>query len=335
MIALHHLDAPWRPADVEQREGRILRQGNKNPAVQIYRYVTEGSFDAYMWQTLETKAKFIAQVMSGDMTVRRLEDMDSAALTYAEVKAIASGNPLVIEKAQVDAELIRLSRLRSAHAEEQYRIRASLRHSREEIQTWTERLANLREDLTLRQDTSGDKFRIELDKQVFDNRGIAGELLLRRAEKIKPHFGEDIRIGRFAGYDLFIRAGFSNTAELVLRARNSYSTRVTDTALGTIRSLESTVQGFEERAGRLEADIKDSQKRTNELEAKVGSSFEKEDRYHHMVARQSEIEEQLDLTKNQAPSQVDSATSDEREENTENQAEMKSTKQTRHAAVRV
>ena len=126
LIALHHLDAPWRPADVEQREGRILRQGNKNSSVQIYRYVTEGSFDAYMWQTLETKAKFIAQVMSGDMTIRRLEDMDSAALTYAEVKAIASGNPLVIEKAQVDAELIRLTRLRSTHAEEQYRSRATL-----------------------------------------------------------------------------------------------------------------------------------------------------------------------------------------------------------------
>jgi hypothetical protein len=115
LIGLHHLDAPWRPADVEQREGRILRQGNKNPVVQIYRYLSKGSFDAYMWQTLETKAKFISQVMSGDMTIRRLEDLDSAALTYAEVKAIASGNPLVIEKAQVDAELMRLTRLRSAH----------------------------------------------------------------------------------------------------------------------------------------------------------------------------------------------------------------------------
>ena len=169
----------------------------------------------------------------------------------------------------MDAELIRLTRLRSAHAEEQYRIRTSLRHSREEVQTWTERLANLREDLTLRQDTSGDKFRIELDKQALDNRGVAGELLLRRAEKIKTRFGEDIRIGRFAGFDLFIRSGFNNTAELVLRGKNSYSTRVTDTALGTIRSLESVVQGFEERTTRLESDIKDSQKRAGELEAKV------------------------------------------------------------------
>ena len=336
LIALHHLDAPWRPADVEQREGRILRQGNKNPSVQIYRYVTEGSFDAYMWQTLETKAKFIAQVMSGDMTVRRLEDMDSAALTYAEVKAIASGNPLVIEKAQVDAELIRLTRLRSAHAEEQYRIRSSLRHSHQEVQTWTERLGNLRDDLTLRQDTSGDKFRIELDKQVLDNRGVAGELLLRRAEKIKTRFGEDIRIGHFAGYDLFIRSGFNNTAELVLRGKNSYSTRITDTALGTIRSLESVVQGFEERTTRLEADIKDSQKRATELEAKVGSPFEKEERYHHLVKRQSEIEEKLDLTKNQAPIQVEDAADDETEEKiSKQQTKTKTTGQPRRAAVRV
>jgi hypothetical protein len=334
LIALHHLDAPWRPADVEQREGRILRQGNKNSSVQIYRYVTEGSFDAYMWQTLETKAKFIAQVMSGDMTMRRLEDMDSAALTYAEIKAIASGNPLVIEKAQVDAELIRLTRLRSAHAEEQYRIRSNLRHSHEEVETWTERLANLRQDLTVRQDTSGDQFRIELDKQVLDNRGIAGELLLRRAEKIKHRFGEDIRIGRFAGFDLFIRSGFNNTAELILRGQNSYITRITDTALGTIRSLESVVQGFEERAARLEADIRDSRKRAVELEAKIGAPFEKEERYHKLVSRQSEIEEKLDLTKNQAPNQLEAVADNENDEkNSQQQNQIKTNRQTRKTAV--
>ena len=336
LIALHHLDAPWRPADVEQREGRILRQGNRNASVQIYRYVTEGSFDAYMWQTLETKAKFIAQVMSGDMTVRRLEDMDSAALTYAEVKAIASGNPLVIEKAQVDAELIRLTRLRSAHAEEQYRIRNGLRHSHEEVETWTERLARLREDLKLRQDTSGDQFCIKVDGQVLDNRGVAGELLLRRAEKIKFRLGEDIRIGTFAGFDLFIRAGFNNTTELVLRGQNNYSTRITDTALGTIRSLEAMVQGFEERMTKLEADIKDSQKRAGELETKVGATFEKEERYHHLVKRQSEIEEKLDLTKNQAPAQAESGADDEvAEKNSQQQTQTKTAVQSRRGRVAV
>ena len=123
LVALHHLDAPWRPADIEQREGRIIRQGNQNEYVKIFRYVTEGSFDAYMWQTLETKCRFIAQVMTGDATVRRAEDVDSAALTYAEVKAIASGNPLVIEKATIDAEVMRLTRLKKQHAESLYQMR--------------------------------------------------------------------------------------------------------------------------------------------------------------------------------------------------------------------
>jgi N12 class adenine-specific DNA methylase len=335
LIALHHLDAPWRPADVEQREGRILRQGNKNETVSIYRYVTEGSFDAYMWQTLETKAKFIAQVMSGDMTIRRLEDLDSAALTYAEVKAIASGNPLVIEKAQVDAELIRLTRLRSAHAEEQYRIRTGLRRSREDAETFTTRLANLRQDITSRHDTSGDKFTIELAGQTLDNRGIAGELILRRAEKLKDRLGDDVRIGRFAGFDLFLRASF-NTVEVLVRGKNSYDARVTDTAVGTIRSLEATVQGFEERAGRLETDIADSHKRAKELEGKVGAPFEHEERFQNLTRRKDEIEEKLDLTKNQAPSQASAEPTEENSEtNTQTHEATKKLSPKRRAGVKV
>lgn len=336
LIALHHFDAPWRPADVEQREGRILRQGNKNEAVSIYRYVTEGSFDAYMWQTLETKAKFIAQVMSGDMTIRRLEDLDSAALTYAEVKAIASGNPLVIEKAQVDAELIKLTRLRSAHAEEQYRIRSNLRRSHEDAEAFTGRLTNLRQDIAARQDTSGDKFSIELDGQALDNRGIAGELIVRRAEKIKNRFGDDVRVGRFAGFDLFLRPSFNNTVEMIVRGKNSYAARVTDTAQGTIRSLEANVQGFEERATKLEYDITDATKRAKELETKVGAHFEREERYQELIRRQSEIEEKLDLTKNQAPSQVDADATEATEQKTsEKQTPTHSPRPKRRTAVHV
>ena len=335
LIALHHLDAPWRPADVEQREGRILRQGNKNSTVQIFRYVTEGSFDAYMWQTLETKAKFIAQVMSGDM-IRRLEDLDSAALTYAEVKAIASGNPLVIEKAKVDAELMRLTRLRSAHAEEQYRIRSNLRRSHEDAEMFTARLTNLRQDITIRQDTSGDKFTIELDEQQTNNRGIAGELILRRAEKLKNRFGDDVRIGSFAGFDLFLRPSFNNTVEVVVRGKNSYAARVTDTAQGTIRSLETTVQGFEERAAKLEADIEDADKRGKELDSNVGAPFEHEERYQHLSRRQSEIEEKLDLTKNQAPSQVEAdSPEDTAQKNSETQDNANTVRQKRRAGVTV
>jgi hypothetical protein len=321
---------------VEQREGRILRQGNKNATVQIYRYVTEGSFDSYMWQTLETKAKFIAQVMSGDMTVRRLEDLDSAALTYAEVKAIASGNPLVMEKAQVDAELIRLTRLRSAHAEEQFRIRSSLRRSHEDVEIFTARLANLRQDLGVRQDTSGDKFRIEIDGQSLNNRGVAGELIMRRTEKLKTRFGEDIRIGRFAGFDLFLRPGFNDTTEMILRGGNSYTARVTDTAQGTIRSLESTAQGFEERSQRLALDIADAEKRIKELGEKIGAKFEREERFEELTRRQSDIEEKLDLTKSQAPSQVQADPVEENVQSiSEKQRKNHSPGPSRRAAIRI
>jgi N12 class adenine-specific DNA methylase len=336
LIALHHLDAPWRPADVEQREGRILRQGNTNPVVGIFRYVTEGSFDAYMWQTLETKAKFISQVMSGDMTIRRLEDLDSAALTYAEVKAIASGNPLVIEKAQVDAELMRLTRLRSAHAEEQYRIRSDLRRSHEDAKGFANRLANLRQDIAARQDTSGDNFYIELDGQPLNNRGIAGELIVRRAAKLQGCLGQDVRIGRFAGFDLFLRPALNNNVEVILRGHNSYSARVTDTALGTTRSLEATVQGFEERAARLDSDIADTHKRATELESKVGARFDHEERYQELARRQNEIEERLDLTKNQAPSQAEADSGENNDQkNSEAQEQTEAVQPTRRVKMSV
>jgi hypothetical protein len=222
------------------------------------------------------------------------------------------------------------------YAEEQYRIRANLRHAHEQAQRDTDRLANLQQDLTMRQDTSGDKFRIELDGQMLCNRGVAGELLLRRAEKIKSNFGAGARVGKFAGFDLSLHASYNNEAELLLHGKNSYSARVTDTALGTIRSLESIVQGFEDRAAGLERDIRDSQKRAKEFEGKVGAPFEHEKRYHQLAERQSEIEEKLDLTKNQAPSQVEDTVEDETEEKiSQRQTQTKTAGQIRRAEVRV
>jgi N12 class adenine-specific DNA methylase len=146
LVALHHLDAPWKPAEVEQREGRILRQGNENDEVAIYRYVTEGSFDAYMWQALETKARFIAQVMSGESAVRRAEDIGGQELSYAEVKAIASGNPAVLTLAEADAELQRLAVLKKNHADEQFIARRSIRELPATIARLTKRVTDLTAD---------------------------------------------------------------------------------------------------------------------------------------------------------------------------------------------
>jgi N12 class adenine-specific DNA methylase len=146
LVALHHLDAPWKPAEVEQRDGRILRQGNENEEVSIYRYVTEGSFDAYMWQALETKAKFINQVMTGESGVRRAEDVGGQELSYAEVKAIASGNPAVLTLAEADAELQRLGVLKRNHADEQYTARRNLRELPQTLDRLEKRFADFTSD---------------------------------------------------------------------------------------------------------------------------------------------------------------------------------------------
>jgi diaminopimelate epimerase len=121
-LALHHLDCPWRPADIEQREGRLLRQGNQNAEVEILRYVTEASFDTYMWQTVERKAGFIAQVTTGRLVDREVDDIGDQALSFAEVKALATGNPLIVEKAEVDTEVARLVRLERSHHDDQHRL---------------------------------------------------------------------------------------------------------------------------------------------------------------------------------------------------------------------
>ncbi len=310
LIALHHLDAPWRPADVEQRDGRILRQGNTHPEVQIYRYVTEGSFDAYMWQTLETKARFIAQVMNGDSDVRRIEDIDGAALTYAEVKAIASGNPLVIEKAGVDAEVARLSRLRTQHRDTQYRLRSEIRHYTDEIPRLEKRLAEVQLDLTVRQDTYGDRFVIELDGQEIRDRGIAGELLARQGDRVKGRQVER-RVGTFAGFHLFVADNFMGGPEIVLKGSSVHRAKFGSSAHGTMRSVEHAVQSMDEVAAGLTGRIADTRKRLTELTAQSGQPYEYEDRLAALSLRQQEIADALDLTKSQASSQMATEEQDE------------------------
>lgn len=146
----------------------------------------------------------------------------------------------------------------------------------------------------------------------------------------------DVRVGRFAGFDLFLRPTFTNNVEMIVRGKNSYAARVTDTALGTIRSLEANVQCFEERASKMECDITDANRRAKELEPKVGAHFEREERYQELTRRQSEIEEKLDLTKNQAASQVEADSTDGNEQkNSENQTQTHSPRRARGAAIHV
>ena len=178
-VALHHLDCPWRPADIEQREGQIVRQGNQNPEVAVLRYATEGSFDIYMWQTVERKAAFINQVATGRAVDRDVDDIGDQALSYAEVKALATGNPLILEKASVDADVARLGRLRRSHMDDQHRLRRALEAAESKAESAGVRIRQLESAIERRQDTRGDLFRMTVDGVGHSKRIDASRHLYR------------------------------------------------------------------------------------------------------------------------------------------------------------
>jgi hypothetical protein len=256
-----------------------------------------------MWQTLETKARFIAQVMTGESDLRRIEDIDGAALTYAEVKAIASGNPMVIEKAGIDAEVARLTRLRTQHLETQFRLRSQVRHHTEEVPRLERRLEEVRRDIAARQDTRGDTFVMVIEGQTIRDRGIAGELLLRLAERVKAT-RTNRQAGHFAGFQVVIAHNFMTGADIVIRGAGTHTANVGSTALGTIRSVEYAVQNLEEVAAGLEQRIAEARKRIFDLEVQTGQPFEYERKLITLAERQREVDDALDLTKNQVSAQL-------------------------------
>jgi hypothetical protein len=207
-VALHHLDCPWRPADVAQRGGRILRQGNLNTEVQIFRYVTERSFDGYMWQTVERKARFIAQVMRGRLDVREIEDIGDAALSYNEVKALATGNPLLMDKAEADAELTRLERAERAHHRNHDTLRYKITSAEKRIERLTALTGDIDAAIGRRRDTRGDAFAMILDGVTYSKRSHAGVRLMQFLEREttalarSSHPRIEERPGHLGGFDV-------------------------------------------------------------------------------------------------------------------------------------
>ena len=321
LVALHHLDAPWRPSDIEQREGRILRQGNTNEFVSVFRYVTEGSFDAYMWQTLETKARFIAQVMIGDATMRKAEDVDATALSYAEVKAIASGNPMVIEKAQIDAEVIRLNRLRRQHMDSQHSIRLRIKQAEHNVTAEQKFVANLQQDLATRTPTRGDEFTVTLDGQHFDERVKAGRQLVFIGAALKP-MQSTRKIGSIAGFPISLHR-MDSRIELRIHGKNTYQATVSDSPQGTIGSLEHALGELESQQAESKENLKRLESRIEELKTQLEAPFEHQEKLEAAEKRQQEIIAALDLAKNQASTQVD----DQPEAETESQTTARAARQ--------
>jgi len=203
-VALHHMDCPWRPSDIRQREGRILRQGNRNEEVRILRYVTEASFDGFVWGTVERKATFIGQVMRGRLDAREIEDIGDSALTFQEVKALATGNPLLLDQAQAQADVARLERLERAHDRGQFDLRGSLRQNQVEIQHLGDLLSNTRAAIVRRRDTRGDAFSMTVEGQGLAKRPDAEArlriVLLRLARDQGQPDGRPVEVGNVGGF---------------------------------------------------------------------------------------------------------------------------------------
>jgi hypothetical protein len=275
LVALHHLDAPWKPAEVEQREGRILRQGNENEEVAVYRYVTEGSFDAYMWQALETKARFIAQVICGDNAVRRAEDIGGQELSYAEVKAIASGNPAVLTLAEADAEIQRLAVLRKNHADEQYLARRSLRELPGRIDSLSERIAGLTADMATLAAHAGD--RIAVGAQAVSDKD-APAVLGQRLEALPQRVQETrrVKLGTYHGLVFGMVLHPQWRPEVYLEGavtRQDTLSREHQGARAVLNALERLARGYGVEVAGARRDLDVAQAQLRDYQARVGQEF--------------------------------------------------------------
>jgi len=301
--AEHHLDAPWRPRDIEQREGRILRQGNDNATVDIYRYVTEGSFDAYMWQTLETKARFIQQVMSGSVTVRQAQDLDSGALTFAEIKAIASGNPAVMEKVKVDTEIRKLDQLRSSHVNQQHNIRWQIRSLPEHIRRSQDISKHLASDIATRDANSSDDFCMTVGRRSFSGKGAREEAASALNEVVLSWRNDESVQGRgkFRGFEIASRGHPLKSEadpEILIRGAQTYRAQFNpENPLGTMQSIEHALRSLDRLAAKEREETERQEKALAEYKSQLNRPFEHESRLKELLAKQAGLNRALDLDK--------------------------------------
>ena len=311
-VALHHIDCPWRPADIEQREGRVIRQGNQNPIVEIVRYATEGSFDVYMWQTCERKAGFIDQVMRGQVTGRDLDDVGENVLSYAEVKALATGNPLVIEQAGVQAELAKLERLARAHVNEQHRLERTAASASAVAARLRAAVARYDAAIARRVDTSGDRFSMEIEGRRHTKRVEAGEDLvvrLRRATTQPAEATGDRElharvVGRLGGFPLKLEVfTLSGTVAMSLTLMldddggpelrfgiDDLDDKRPDTV---ITQLEGRLRRLEDMRDRAVDTTTDHERHATEARARLGTRFPDQARLDHLLRRHREIADTL------------------------------------------
>lgn len=302
-VALHHLDCPWRPADIEQREGRILRQGNLNPDVEILRYVTESSFDVFMWGTVERKAAFIAQVTRGDTELsRQLDDVGEQSLSYGEVKALATGNPLIMEKAGVDSEVAKLERLAAAHSSDQRRLAKTIASAGPATERLEHEIDLLEAALKRREDITGEAFTATVTGVTCDKRTEVGERIKAALSDARHRFGQSMTIGHLAGFDLAVAVkGDAGETELHLHFPEVPVRPVIIGAAdidqehpsGLVTRLTNRLGDLEERLSNDGTELTSIRRDAVQADELLGKPFDQVGRLANLRARQAEITDAL------------------------------------------
>ena len=296
LVAMHHVDCPWKPSSIEQREGRGIRQGNENEEVAIYRYVTKGTFDAYNWSLVENKQRFISQVMTSKAVSRSCEDIDEATLSYAEIKAVATGNPLIKEKMEIDNDVQRLKLLKASYDNQRYGLQDNFMIKYPKlIKTATEKLANVREDVKARDKELIDnpEFAITIGKATYTERVDGGTMMLEAISKCKT--GETTAIGKFHGFELLVEKNFLGINYMVLRGKTEYKAELSTSPVGSMVKLENLFNGLHENIDFLEKKIEQYQNDLEASKAEYDKPFAYSEELNEKLARQCELNAQLDL----------------------------------------
>ncbi|KKK54323.1 hypothetical protein LCGC14_3085900, partial [marine sediment metagenome] len=307
MIAQHQLDVTWNPDGIEQRIGRLQRQGNENKDVHVVLYVTEGSFDGYRWQTNERKARTIDQIMRAEVTDRTIEDVDGRALTFAEIKAIVTGDPIVLEMAQVDADVGRLSRLQKIHADREFQMQRDLSRIPEDRKRAEASKKRALADIKRRVDTKGDKFTITLRGKTYDKRkdataviqDIQQQILAAREGAAKQNWDDGQQIGTFAGFDLLARRSWDGSTDVMLRGSGTYTAYLKQTE-GVIQTIEHLPKAPEGTVKWADDELADLATREADLNRLAGKPFKQAEELKRLIVRHREITDHLDMDKAQS-----------------------------------
>lgn len=298
LIALHDLDCPWRPGDLEQRSGRIVRQGNMNPDVQIYRYATEGTFDSYLWQTVENKQKFISQIMTSKSPVRSCEDIDEAALSYAEIKALCAGDPAIKEKMDLDVDVARLRLMKADHQSQQYRLEDRLlKFYPQEIERNKGYIRGFEQDqATVAAHPLPDKdfIGMTIGGKTYTEAKDAGEAILAACKNVKNE--NDHSIGDYRGFSMSLMYNpMTQLYMLTLKGAMSHQVELGTDPRGNITRIDNALAGIPRRQQNVENKLNDLNQQMATAKAELGKPFPQEEELRKKSARLAELDAKLNL----------------------------------------